>query len=114
VSVNLGASIPLFELNTLSVPFNHSENQFLNRHGGLLSLELLEFEIKLLIQEFVAFLSHLAVIFDGLQKEPRGISAIESGVISTIMEIGHQSVSHDLGEKQDGISGFLLESSCYE
>lgn len=68
-------------------------------------------QFKLLVEELVAFFRDNTVVFDGLKEEPRRIPTVESSVVASIVEIGKQSMSVDLGKVQNGVSSILLETS---
>ena len=117
VSVDLGTSIPLSELNALTVSLANLQNQIKNCQDSSLSgrlmselIIILEVQLKLLLEETKTLFRDLAVVLDSLEEEPWSITRVESGVASTVVEIGKETVAVDFGEEEDGVSGFIFEA----
>lgn len=94
VFINLQASVPLSELNALTVPLHNLDNEVQDGESTTMGIPLMpclivvsEIKLELLIQEFQSFLRDENVVFDCLQEEPWCISGVESGVVATVVEI---------------------------
>ena len=93
--VDLRASIPLSKLDTICMAFANLNDEVQYAQSSsvtlfeVLSLVIvLEVEFEFLVEELIALFRDDAVVLNGLEEEPRSISAIESGVVAAIVKVG--------------------------
>jgi len=74
----------------------------------LVLIIVMEMRCELGLHQLNSIFSNGDKVFDGLKEEPCGVSSIESSVITSIMQVWNETVSHHFGKVQNDLFGFLL------